>query len=170
MGATNGILQKYGQFYIIGKIWQTVIKPIVSYAMFLTFGKSAIGDDKLRRLQLTAARCTLNEYNNDACLLERLKWPSMIEEACKQRVRLGYNYCHGFTKIPHEVFDIYAPPTSRTRRQLHNKQLKCLTLNNTEGYNRAGFKVIADTWNRLSQESVDLNRAQFKRATALSIV
>ena len=47
LGATVGVLQRYNPKHLIGRIWQHVIKPIVSYGWYLTSGKTKAGDDQM---------------------------------------------------------------------------------------------------------------------------
>ena len=124
LGATVGVLKRYNQKHIIGRIWEHIIKPIVSYGWYLTNGKTNAGDKLMEKLQMSAARATLNTYTDDTGLLGRLKWQSMSQLAQTQRLRLGYNYSHGFTKLPIYVFENYNPGISRTRQQRHTLQLR----------------------------------------------
>jgi hypothetical protein len=166
LGATVGVLQRYQQKHIIGRIWSHIIKPIVSYGWFMCCGKTKAGDEQMEKLQLSAARASLNTYNDDSGLIMRLNWQTMSQLAQTQRLRLGYNYAYGFTKLPTCVYESFDPGVSRTRQQQHSLQLKCLAPSSrTEAYCRAGFKRIAENWNALPQAMVNQSRGQFKQTS-----
>ena len=162
MGASIGILQKYGQKQMIAKVWIQVIRPSVTYAHFMIEGKTKAGDRRLERLQLTAARASSNIYNNDERCLKKMNWQSMSELAQSQRLKMAYKYSRGLTRMPDDIFEIKKPNQSRTRRQLHDRQLFCRVSNNTESTRRAGFTQIATLWNSLPQDTVNLNKTSFK--------
>ena len=163
LGATIGTLQKYGQKSIIGRIWQGIVKPIVTFGLVQTYGKNVASDLALERLQRTAARAATGIYNDDAGLLEKLGWQPMADVVRTQRLRLAYNYAHNLTRLPVTVYQIEKPLPSRTRRQLHSLQLVCLAVGGrSAALDKAGFKQIADIWNELPQAIVDLPRARFK--------
>jgi len=165
LGATLSVLQRYGQTHVITRIWLSVIKPMITYGLFMTQGKTARGDARLERLQMTAARACTNKYDNDDILLRRLGWDTIERQAWVQRVRLAYNYAKGHTHMPSMVFNIAPLKHSRTRRKAHDLQFECTVKAKTESLRRSGFTKISQAWNALSQETINLKRAHFKRET-----
>ena len=162
LGATAGALCKYGHAHMIGRLWNSVVKPGVTYGWFLSQGKTAEGDNRMHRLQLMAARYSLNYYEDDDTLLTRLKWQTISSEAYTQRIRMAYNIVHGHTRLLSPVFEIFTPPESRTRSRLHHSQLKCQISYKKVACQKSSFSRIAEEWNKLPASKIDLTKSKFK--------
>jgi len=166
MGATIGVLQKYRQNQMIRRVWTGIIRPILSYSLWLTNGKNKESDARIERLQLTAARAALNRYDDDSLLLAQLKWHSFEKLAWSQRVRLAYSYSHGYSIPPENVFKYAQQKSVRTRQLQHSLHFECTIESRSESSRRSGCKMIEVSWNRLSETEVTSTRACFKRRTS----
>ena len=165
MGATLNTLQKHKQFYMIQRVWLGIIRPNMEYSLWLIQGKNVDSDRKLERVQLTAARAALNEYNDDTSLLQKLGWQSIRKLAWSQRVRIMHSYVHKRAVMPKSVFRLKSSGTSKTRQKLHNLQIECLVKGASSSGSKSGFRQMCEQWNILDHNFVHMSRSQFSKIT-----
>jgi len=174
MGAVCAALQGCGQMKMIGRIWSGAILPILSYAAFMTIGKTQAGDRKMARIQLAAARYATNIYNNDEHILQILHWQPICCIAKTQRLRMAYRIYHGLTTLHDD--EILCKQSSsglapryetRQRKQTHDKMLRTSFASNSATGDKCVCRVIAGEWNGLAADKVQMSMAQFKIYTKM---
>ena len=98
----RGELQRHNCRLAIHKIYSTCIRPIMAYALAAYYPSTAQLQNRLARVDRTAAHIITNKYvkGTGDQLVEELKWHSIAQLARAERVSQFWQYANNIRRTP----------------------------------------------------------------------
>ena len=91
LASIRGALVRWKQYRVLGTIYRSCIRPIMSYALPIVFGITKNGDRLLNRVDHIALRAVTNDYQKEVDhLRHQVGWTSFFSESQKFLLHLFY--------------------------------------------------------------------------------
>lgn len=116
----RGELQRHNCRLAIHRIYCTCIRPIMTYALAIYYPSSPLLQQRLARVDRIAAHTITNNWirGTGDKLVQQLKWPTLAQLACAERVSQFWQYANGIKRTPggNHVIAEYRQPEAHSAR------------------------------------------------------
>lgn len=168
--AVGNLLQKWHMKDEIERIYKVCIRPVMTYGIGVTYGKTKEGRSALERVNRTASRMVTNSFmlNYDE-VLQLLQWPKISWLSVKEKLRIIHKYANsdlliegydggiiGVDTHQQPIEKFISKQTSRRSSRLSNGaelyiQGQVPRLMRTQ---RTALHEMVQMWNKLPKETV----------------